>query len=361
MIDQTVKIWDVEAGRSIQTWRLSEEGDVSVPDHQVGVAWPNRSDGLILSLSLSGNINYLAEGTPKPRRILYGHQKNITTLASFPSPPTLWTGSSDGRICNWDVSSGTGDTVDGEQHSNYVSGLSLTPSSLSTVGWDDTLRTIDTSARTFTGTKESTEGQPIGVVTLENGTTITTTHKGIQVFKPGSTTVYLPTPNFSPTSVSATTSLIAVGGDDGALHIYTISSSSLSELTKIPSSSGSGPTVLSFSPDGSKLAAGFSNGKISVYDVSSTKGAEWDISISRWSAHTGRVSSIVWRKDGKFAVSGALDTNVFVWSVDKPGKRIKAEGAHKEGVNAVGWVGESKVVTAGMDAAIRVWDVGGLE
>lgn len=48
-VDQTVKIWDVEAGKVVQSWRMGEEGSVSVQDHQVGVVWPaGRTDGLII-------------------------------------------------------------------------------------------------------------------------------------------------------------------------------------------------------------------------------------------------------------------------------------------------------------------------
>ena len=61
--DRTVKIWDVEAGKTMQTITFGEEGMVSVPDQQVGVVWASgRSDGLIISVSLSGDINYLNEG-----------------------------------------------------------------------------------------------------------------------------------------------------------------------------------------------------------------------------------------------------------------------------------------------------------
>ena len=71
---------------------------------------------------------------------------------------------------------------------------------------------------------------------------------------------------------------------------------------------------------------------------------------------------IGWRADGKYAVSGALDTQVFVWSVEKPGKRISVGNAHKEGVNGVCWLGTEgdRVVSAGMDACVKMWSVEGL-
>jgi WD repeat-containing protein 1 (actin-interacting protein 1) len=353
--DQTVKIWDAEKGTSTQSWRMGEEGVVSVPDHQVGVVWTPRADNLIISLSLSGNLNYLGEGDSKPRQILHGHQKNITAFASTPSSTTLWTGDSSGRICSWDTGKGISSSIDGETHQNYVSGLSASPKYVSSIGWDDTLRTVDISALTFTGSKSSTEGQPRGIA-HSGSHTIVATHQAIQVFdsSSGKAASALPT-KFSSLCIATFESTIAAGGDDGSVHIYSLSSGTLKQSTSI-STQGPMPSTLSFSPDGSLLAVGHANGKITVYQTS-----DWSVSISRWSAHTGKVMSIAWRKDGKFAASGALDTSVFVWSIAKPGKRITVANSHKEGVNGVAWEGDDKVISAGMDAAVKVWKVDGLE
>jgi WD40 repeat protein len=149
--DQTVKIWDAEAGKAVQSWRMGEEGKVSIPDHQVGVVWPaGRSDGLVISLNLAGDLNYLTEGSPKPQKVVQGHQKSITAItcsADNGSEQTFFTGSSDGRICTWNMPTGAAETVDGDGHKNYVSGLAASSGRIYSVGWDDTLRSIDVSAK----------------------------------------------------------------------------------------------------------------------------------------------------------------------------------------------------------------------
>ncbi len=100
-----------------------------------------------------------------------------------------------------------------------------------------------------------------------------------------------------------------------------------------------------------------SSGKIIVY-----KAGSWDVATDRWSAHTARVTSIAWNSEGTNATSGGLDTNVFVWSLAKPGSRVKALNAHKDGVNGVAWVsGGQKIASTGGDAAIKVWTVQGLQ
>ncbi|KAL8805080.1 MAG: hypothetical protein Q9182_002170 [Xanthomendoza sp. 2 TL-2023] len=355
--DQTVKIWDAEAGKAIQTWRMGDEGKVSISDHQVGVVWPTgRSDGLIISLNLDGDLIYLSEASQSPRRIIRGHQKNITAVAasdSKPSEPTIFTGSSDGRICRWDVPTGTAEYLDGEGHTNYISAIAAAPKGrLYSVAWDDSLRSIDASATVFTGSACSTDGQPKGVATNSNGLAAVATHKGVQTFKDGERQQELPLKNISPTAIAANDDNTAVASDDGSLLI--LSTSSLETKHK-PESLGSTITTLSFSPNGEYLAAGCSNGKISVFNSST-----WEVAISRWSSHTARVTSISWNEEGTHAVSGGLDTNVFVWSVKKPGVRVGKTNAHKDGVNGVVWVDRGRVVSVGGDAAVKVWKVEGL-
>jgi len=369
--DQTVRIWDAESGKVVQSWRMGEEGKVSIQDHQVGVVWPaGRSDGLIISLNLAGDLTYLQEGKPGILGVVQGHQKNITNIttdmkgegllkniSSFVSGRekasglTFFTGDTSGRICAYN-SAGNGEKIEGEAHKNYISGLSSSSGRIYSVGWDDMLRTIDTSARTFTGTTTKTDGQPRGVAT-NSTSTIIATHKGLSILSQQDNSIikHLPT-SYSPTVIAANASHIAVGGDDSAQHMY---DSNLNEIKTIPHPSQ--VTALSFSPTSNHyLAVGFASGKIIVYEPNNPEPV-----ITRWSSHTGRVTSIDWDPSGEKAVSGSLDTNIFVWSVKKPGQRVSVGSAHKEGVNGVRWAGEGRVVSVGGDAAVKCWKVEGVE
>lgn len=367
--DQTVKIWDVEAAKCVQSWRMGEEGVVSIPDQQVGVTWPSgRSDGLVISLDLEGNLNYLVEGNNKPVKVVRGHQKAITAAGFTDDTETLWTGSYEGRVCAWDVSSGAADKVDGDSPKNYVSGFASSKSDgrIHSVSWDDALRTIDTKTRSFTGTAAKTDGQPKGVATTttSGGKTITlvATLNAINMYSEGEH-IGSEKLSYTPTCIAAhsATSLVAVGAEDKVLRIYTLSNTSLSLACEIRDAT-SPLSTLSFAPTSTpRLAAGLSNGKIFVYTSSSPSSAsEWTQTTNRWSAHTARVTCIAWSPDGEKAVSGGLDTNVFVWSVADPGKRVKALNAHKDGVGGVVWVGEGKVISCGADAAVKVWKVEGV-
>ncbi|KAL5410478.1 hypothetical protein PMIN06_005978 [Paraphaeosphaeria minitans] len=354
--DQTVRIWDPEAGKAIQTWRMGEEGVPSIPDQQVGVVWPaGRSDGLVVSVDLEGNLNYLVDGNPKPSRVVRGHQKNITAAAL--SGSTFVTGSYDGRILAWETNTGNADKVDGESHSNYVAGLvasdSKSEAGVLSVGWDDTLRSISVQNNIFTGAANELKFQPKGVAAASD-VVLVPSSDAIVVYKDGSKASSLSV-KYSPTCIAAHGSNVAVGGDDKLVHIYTLSGTELKD-TGIELRRATAPiSALAFSASGDKIAAGANNGKIYAFNAS----GDWKIITDRWSAHTARITALAWDADAKLVASGSLDTNVMVWSVEEPGKRIKAMNAHKDGVTGVAWEPSGKVLSAGGDSSIKVWKLTG--
>lgn len=359
--DQTVKIWDAEAGKCVHTWRMGEEGVVGIKNQQVGVTWPaGRSDGLVISVDLEGNLNYLQEASAKPIKVVRGHQKAITAAGFTEDSKTLWTGSYDGRIYAWDTANGSAEKVDGETHSNYVNGFAAAPSEgrIYSVGWDDTLRTIDTSTRSFTGISSKIDGQPKGIAVSTSSSnkavTLVATSSGITIYSDGQASSTHPIPS-TPTSIAASGNIIAVGAEDKLIRLFTLSGTSLSPLAELKDATAPISTLAFSTTAPPHLAAGLANGKIFVYAA-----PDWKLVTNRWSAHTGRVTAISWSADGKKAASGGLDTNVFVWSLADPGKRVKALNAHKDGVGGVAWAGETSVLSCGADAAVKRWAVEGV-
>jgi WD40 repeat protein len=364
--DQTVKIWDVESGKSVQTWKLGSAGKTSVPDQQVGIVWPaGRNDGLIISLNLAGDLNYLVEGSDKPIKIVQGHNRNITALAL--SHNLLWTGSFDGRICQWNISEGKGVAADLQAHTNQIIAFASASEHVYSVGWDDTLRSSGKEAVKLSA-------QPKGIASVGDNIYVASP-EGIEIFsdsKPvllfatsapslnsklantsldGSATKQIKSSyQYTPTTIAASNAFLAVGSDANEVHIYRGGDHTFNAIEKLQNSNAS-ISALVFSPSGDLLAAGNTSGKITVYNTSS-----WEVVTDRWSAHTSRVSSIAWNEAGTHAVSGGLDTNIFVWSLSKPGSRVKAPNAHKDGVNGVCWV-DGAIVSTGGDAAVKVWKV----
>ncbi|KAK4150714.1 quinon protein alcohol dehydrogenase-like superfamily [Chaetomidium leptoderma] len=366
--DQTVRMWDAESGQCVQTWRIGEEGSVNVGDQQVGVIWPHgRSDGLIISLSLSGDLNYLVEGNDKPIRAVQGHNKSITALgvSSDGKGKTLTTGSFDGNVCSWDVSTGAGTVVEGQAHSNQVTQFASGAGQTYSVGWDDTLRTIQESTNNFLGTSVKLPSQPKGISATSDGHTIVALDDSIAVYANNNQLVsQLPT-DFTPGAIAAHGSFVAVGAaNNNTIQVYTLDKSGQLSPAHSLTNSTAAISALAFSPDGAHLAAGNASGKIVAYKTSTSTSGSWEVATDRWSAHTARVLSIAWNGAGTHAASGGLDTNVHVWSLAKPGSRVKAANAHKDGVYGVAWVGAAdnqKIASTGGDAAVKIWGVKGLQ
>ncbi|KAG5920847.1 hypothetical protein E4U42_006058 [Claviceps africana] len=356
--DQTVKLWDADSGGVIQSWRFGD--GLSVRDQQMGVVIPHgRTDGLIISVNLDGELIYLKEGEREPLRVLQGHSKSITALAGSPSSSSdgnggaaLWTGSFDGRVCQWNVESGAARVVDGEPHTNQIVQITGDAGRMFTASWDDTARTADDSAATFVGQPLPLPAQPKGA-SASAGSLYVATVSSVAVFSDGKLLRDTPV-TYVPTCIASLDGLVAVGADQNSVKVYRAGpDGALQELQTLRNPTGT-VSALAFSKDGSYLAAGNSVGKIYVYKTDT-----WEVASDRWSAHTARVTCIAWDDSGAYAASGSLDTNVFVWCLEKKnqGKRIKAANAHKDGVNGVTWLGVGQVASAGGDANVKIWDV----
>ncbi|EAQ84640.1 conserved hypothetical protein [Chaetomium globosum CBS 148.51] len=361
--DQTVRVWDAGSGECTRAWRIGEEGSVSVDNQQVGVVWPHgRSDGLIISLGLNGDLNYLTEGSDKPTKVVQGHNKSVTALgvASEGKGNIITTGSFDGKVCSWDVSTGAGVVVEGQAHSNQVTQFAAGAGQTFSVGWDDTLRTIQESTSNFLGTSIKLPSQPKGIA-ITAGRTIVALNDSIAVYANDKLLTQLPT-DYTPGAIAAHGSWVAVGAANNTVQVYSLDSTS-GKLTPSHTLTNSTAAIsaLAFSADGAHLAAGNASGKIVAYKTGG--GTQWEVATDRWSAHTARVLSLAWNGAGTHAASGALDTNVHVWSLAKPGSRVKVANAHKDGVYGVAWVGGDgeRLASTGGDAAVKIWGVKGLQ
>src|SRR5436305_1980139 len=84
---------------------------MNVPHQQVGVIYTTSSASPIVSLSLSGALNYLDPSTCKPIRSILGHQKPINAMSATTDLKTIFSGSYDGRVCAWEVASGDAEVI----------------------------------------------------------------------------------------------------------------------------------------------------------------------------------------------------------------------------------------------------------
>lgn len=86
-------------------------------------------------------------------------------------------------------------------------------------------------------------------------------------------------------------------------------------------------------------------------------GAGLDVAAAQLRGHGGPVRALAISPDGKEAVSGSFDTSAIRWSL---GRNVAEQVIrfHDNAVNAVAWLKNGRIVTAGADAHIAIWTPG---
>ncbi|KAI0002600.1 WD40 repeat-like protein [Russula compacta] len=348
--DTTVKLWDIETRKATTTYTLG----TGLQHQQVGNVWS--SPDTIISLSLSGDLNVFDRRSgEKPVKVLHGPQKAITSAISNPAvSETFIVGSADGRALAYN-STGEATLLSGQGHTNLISGLASTPDGrVFSAGYDDRVREVEGSG--FTASIFSTGSQPKALATTSDSTIFVVGVDAVEAARNNQKVADI-RPGTSPTAIAAAGSLVAIGFGDQKIRLYDWDGKAVHEAGLLEANKGL-VSALAFSPDGLKLAAGDSSGKVILYDV-----PKREVITSRWSFHSARVNTLSWTADSLHCASGALDTHVYVWSVRKPLKNIAIKNAVPGGVNAVLWLPDagsgssSKLMGTGADAAIKVWQV----
>ncbi|KAK0542009.1 WD40 repeat-like protein, partial [Tilletia horrida] len=368
--DGFVKVWDLNTKAVLGSWDLNGKNDLGgvgvdkSVDQQVGVTWLGGDSDGFASISLGGEIN-IVKGVSSPSGTkvtkLHGPCASITSLAQGAKPGTLYAGTFDGRVLSYDAS-GQATLVQGPRHASSVSALASASSSTLSIGIDETLRLIGTDGAFTSSVSAGTTGYPkylaIGTSTSSSssfGPVFVGTPSGIDIFPslPSSTTKSHFARTYDITSLAAAPGAqwVAVGASDGKVYLHTYKEAAgLTEAKQLVRQTTI--SALAFSGDGALLAVGEGNGKIAVYNTS-----DWSVKTSAWAFHTARIQSIQFSPDCTHAISGSLDSNVFVWSVAKPSKKIQISKAHPNGVTALSWLDNDSFASAGADSCIKLWDV----
>lgn len=350
--DKTCIIWDVASASAVTEFVIGSE----VLDQQVSCLW---QEPYLLSVSLSGFINYLDKNNPsKPLRVLKGHNKSITSM-TIPTggseESTIFTGSHDGFVTHWSSKTGEHDRVGGLQHTNQVQDMTVGKDLVYTCGLDDTIRAIDMKSNQYStsfGTIKLSV-QPKGIAASGDKLIVAGVNE-LLVYEGQNLKSNLKI-NYESSSVAIHPNGkdVAIGGNsDSKVHIYSLSGSQLTE-DKVLEHRG-GVTAVKYSPDGAYLAAADSNRKIVLYKVGDYAPAH----NNEWGFHTARVNCLAWSPNSKALVSGGLDTNLIVWFPEQPGKHFIIKHAHPQSqITRVAFISDKLVASTGQDATVRVWSI----
>eukprot|EP00850_Spirogloea_muscicola_P011417 SM000071S21041 [mRNA] locus=s71:5779:8092:+ [translate_table: standard] len=367
--DKTAKVWDVAAdGSSAAVASTFTFDDKPGVEHmQVGCLWLGRH---MVTVSLSGNINYLDAGSPsRPRRVITGHSKYITALAlapqGLPSKAVageeggvdglaLFTAGADGTIVRWQAGVGPLGRVTGKGHGAAVVGMVATEDCLITCGLDDMVRWTAMPAEQFDeGAAVALGGQPTGlaVAAAHPNLVLCTTAAGLVLLQGGSVAARMAI-GYAGTAVALSPdgTQAAVGGADGKIRVYGVAGDALVEETALERHRGQ-ITTLRYSPDGLMLASGDQNRETVVWHV-----ATRELKMRGMVYHTARVSAVAWSLDSARLATASLDTSILVYEVGRPASaHVTIKGAHAGGVTDIVFAGARRLVSVGDDACVRFW------
>ncbi|EDO43209.1 predicted protein [Nematostella vectensis] len=345
--DKSCKIWNIE-DKSLQT--VFEMGS-NLEDQQLGCLWMGDN---LLSVSLSGNINYLDRNNPStPSRIIKGHYKNISAVAASSSHKKIYSASFDGRIVSW-AENGQGSYFKGKGHENHIPFMQVVGDELVTCSLQDEMRFTPLDTEEYGDDKISFDSQPKRFGAGKDGLLIVAFEQQHHVVivrnKKVVHTVKVP---YEPTSASVHIGQdeVAVGSKRGDVYIYKLDQDTLEEKTQI---SGEKQEVidLAYSPDGGWLAVA-SDRKIFCFQKIDYK----EITKDFWT-HNAKITSIAWSQDSKHIASSSLDTNIRISCPNNPKAKNLIEAAHpKSSVTSVAWYDNDTLVSVGHDCCVRLWNI----
>ena len=106
-----------------------------------------------------------------------------------------------------------------------------------------------------------------------------------------------------------------------------------------------------FSPDGVLLATADRSNGLFVWEAETAR------EYLDLRGHTAAVTDVDWQSDSNVLASASLDGTIRLWEMNN-GNQIARANAHGDGVNAIAYTHDGKLVTAGQDRTAKMWDPG---
>jgi hypothetical protein len=144
---------------------------------------------------------------------------------------------------------------------------------------------------------------------------------------------------------------IALGGPSKMIRLYSTKDGKMvNEIKKHTD----WITAIEYSPDGVLLATGDRNGGLFVWEAFTAR------EYFSLRGHTACITDVSWRADGNVLASCSEDTTIRLWEMENGGQ-VKGWGAHGAGTQSVRYGRDGRLVSAGRDRAVKLWDGNGAQ
>lgn len=138
---------------------------------------------------------------------------------------------------------------------------------------------------------------------------------------------------------------VALGGPQRIVRIY---STETGELLHEIRKHTDWVLAVRFSPDGVLLATADRSNGLFVWEADTAR------EYLDLRGHSGPIWEVAWRPDSNVLASAGQDGTVRLWELND-GKEIKRFGAHRGGVSWVAYGQDGRIVTAGSDKTVKLW------
>ena len=346
--DETIKLWDVESGKELNTL-TGHSGDVN-------------------SVSFSSDGKRLASGNSDPTiklwdvesgnelRTLTGHSSDVRSVSFSSDGKTLASGNDDKTIKLWDIESGKElRTLTGHSDHVYSVAFSSDGKTLASGSWDKTIKVWDVESgkelRTLTGHSSgiysvsfSSDGKTLASGSSGTSIKLWDVESGKEL-----RTLTMHSHYVSSVAISSDGKTIASGGSlDKTIKLWDVESGK-----ELRSLTGHSSDVLSvaFSSDGKTLASGSYDNTIKLWDV------EDGNELKTLTGHSSFVHTVSFSSDGKTLASGSYNNIVKLWDVES-GKELRTLTGHSDAVRSVSFSSDGRVLASGSgDRKTKLWDV----